>query len=253
MPHFASILRRHEQSGVPFANALRQIMLDASVGWYSRAAAAKLLAIADAESVLRALLNLFHAETEKNNLWETALALETLGDRGAVGPLVHALYDANPDRRHAAARALGWIHDAGPRAAKALMRTLADHSQLQPVREEAAESLAYLHYAPSIPVLISALDEPDVRIRFWSTFALGKIGQWQRGADAQIISALERALPDEEVPPSNWWSVGKEALALLGQMEPKYSDHLRHETQRVLSDPHSSAEDLRWAQANGDS
>ncbi len=206
-------------------------------------------------SVVGYLLDLFQRQTEKDALWETALALETLGDRAAVGPLAHALYDANVHRRHAAARALGWIPNAGNKAAKALLEALSDHVQPQPVREEAAESLAYLHYAPAIPVLISGLDEPDVRLRFWAVFALGGIGQWQklasrnRAADHRIIEALEGRLSDQEVPPGNWWSVGKEALALLGELAPKYRDELDRETQRVLNDTESCHEDLRWAKA----
>jgi HEAT repeat protein len=186
-------------------------------------------------------------------LWETALTFEHVSDSSAVPRLADALYDANPDRRHAAARSLGWIWPVTRRAAKALIQALLDKSQPQPVREEAAESLAYSHYAPAIPPLISVLDEPDVRIRFWAVFALGGIGQWQtyapgrNGADARVIEALERMLHDGEVPPGNWWSVGREALAMLGHLGPQYGARLDDETQRVLNDPGSSAEDLRWA------
>ena len=68
---------------------------------------------------LASLLDLFFRQTEKDELRETAVAIERLGDRAAVGPLVKALHDPNPHRRHAAARALGWIPEAGPQAAKA--------------------------------------------------------------------------------------------------------------------------------------
>lgn len=169
-----------------------------------------------------------------------------------VRPLAEALYDANPDRRHAAARALGWIPKAGSRAAKALTRALSDRFQPQPVREEAAESLAYLGYLQAVPSLISVLDEPDVRMRFWAVFALGKIGHSQtfasRGAaDTQVVKALEKMLSDEEVPPGNWWSVGREALAMLGHLDTNYQSELDSETERVRRDPQSSREDLRWA------
>ena len=118
-----------------------------------------------------------------------------------------------------------------------------------PVREEAAESLAYSNYKQAIPPLISVLAESDVRIRFWAVFALGSIGRWRErsAADSRVIEALERMLPDQEVPPGNWWSVGREALAMLGLMEPQYQARLDSETQRVMSDAHSSPEDLRWA------
>jgi hypothetical protein len=96
------------------------------------------------------------------------------------------------------------------------------------------------------------LEEPDVRIRFWAVFALGKIGQSQsftsRGADPQVVEALEGMLSDQEVPPGNWWSVGREALAMLGHFVPKYQAQLDSETEPVPRDPNSSPEDLRWAE-----
>jgi HEAT repeat protein len=213
-----------------------------------------MVALADARGAVVSLLDLFFSQTDKIDLWETALTIERLGDRAAVRPLVDALYDTNPSRRHGAARALGWIPAAGGRAAKALTRALSDPSQPQPVREEAAESLAYLRYAQAIPALISVLDEADVRMRFWAVFGLGGIAQWKRdggGADPRVVAALERMLSDEEVAPGNWWSVGREALAMLGRFEPGYQARLDYETQRVLQDPKSSPEDMRWAEGYG--
>ncbi len=157
----------------------------------------------------------FLAQTEKIELWETALTIEHSGDQAAVPRLVSALNDRNPERRHAAARALGWIWPVGRRAARALVGTLLDKSQPQPVREEAAESLAYSHYKGAIDPLIAVLSEPDVRIRFWAVFAVG--GQ-RDPVDPRVIRALEGMLADEEVAPGNWWSVGREALAMLASV-----------------------------------
>jgi HEAT repeat protein len=229
--------------------AFQIMILDPKAGWLLRATAAKLLAIADRRGTTAALLHLFSAQTEKIELWETALTIEHYGDQAAVPHLIGALYDANSHRRHAAARALGWIQPVRKRAAKALVQALLDKSQPQPVREEAAESLAYSGYEKAIDPLISVLAEPDVRIRFWAVFALGSIGQWRSekdGPDPRIVQALERMLP-EEVAPSNWWSVGKEALAMLGHFVPEYGAKLDSETRRVRNDPNASPEDLRWA------
>lgn len=253
-PYLVSQLERYERSGTPLASALNLVILDTSAGWLTRGFAARVLALADARGPLSSLLDLFFAQSDKIELWETGLTIEHFGERAAIRPLVGALYDSNPDRRHAAARALGWIPRAGNRAAKALVVALLDQSQPQPVREEAAESLAYLGCAQAIPALISVLDEPDVRMRFWAVFALGGVGQSQRfkkatrTADARIVDALEKMLADSEVPPGNWWAVGREALAMLGQLEPNYQATLDLETQRVLSDPACSAEDRRWAE-----
>lgn len=50
--------------------------------------------------------------------------MERYANRAAVRRLIPALYDPNPHRRLAAARALGWIPHAGSRAAKALIDAL---------------------------------------------------------------------------------------------------------------------------------
>ena len=77
----------------------------------------------------------------------------------------------------AAARALGWIWPVSRQAAKALVRAVSDKAQPQPVREEAAESLAYSGYEGAIEPLSLVLAQPDVRMGFWAVFALGGIGQ----------------------------------------------------------------------------
>jgi HEAT repeat protein len=163
--------------------------------------------------------------------------------------LIHALLeDGNQHRRHAAARALGWIRCPGRAAAVALSQCVVDPAQPQAAREEAAESLAYVGTRETIDPLIAVLRDPDVRIRFWAVFGLGGRGHWS----ARTVQALESMLGDHEVPPGNWWSVGKEALAMLANIQPPVSDYearLKAETQRVFSDPDASAEDRRWAEA----
>jgi HEAT repeat protein len=113
--------------------------------------------------------------------------------------------------------------------------------------------LAYLHSKASIPPLISVLSDPDVRIRFWAVFALGSIRNrrtW-RHTDRSVVAALESVLSDDAIPPGNWWSVGREALAMLGRLDPpesRYQEQLDREIQRVRSDPDASPEDRRWAE-----
>jgi HEAT repeat protein len=165
--------------------------------------------------------------------------------------LIHALLeDDNPHRRHAAARALVWISRPRRAATLALARCLVDPTQPQPAREEAAESLAYVGTRETIEPLIAVLGDPDVRIRFWAVFALGGWGH----QGARTVQALESMLEDREAPPGNWWSVGKEALAMLASMQPPVADYkarLIKDTERILSDPNASAEDHRWAVTYG--
>jgi HEAT repeat protein len=253
-------MRRHEQilaakvaklqrRGLSLVEALRAVMLDAAESHSGRAAIASVLSVSGDDQAVQALLKLFFEQTEKDDLYNTALTLERLNDRRAVRPLIRALLeDRNPHRRHAAARALGWIRRPGRAAGLALAQCLADPAQSQPAREEAAESLSYVGTRETIEPVIAVLGDPDVRIRFWAVFGLGGRGHW----DARTVQALESMLEDHEVPPGNWWSVGKEALAMLAHMQPPVADYevrLMAERERVLSDPNATSEDRRWADA----
>ncbi len=91
-------------------------------------------------------MRLFFSQVDRSKLWGTALTLENLGSPAAVRALRRALQGENLDRCHAAVRALGSIPGAGRAAAIPLLRVLADESQPNPVRAEAAESLATLGY-----------------------------------------------------------------------------------------------------------
>jgi HEAT repeat protein len=243
----ARAVAKIECRGSSLVEALLTVMLDPSQSHFHRATIGGLLSLAGDSRPVQALLKLFFEQSEKGDLYTTALTLEQLSDRRAVQPLIRALLeDGNPHRRHAAARALGWIQRPGKAAALALARCLVDDTQPQPAREEAAESLAYVGRRETIEPLISVLNDPDVRIRFWAVFGLG--GSCR--ADARAVRALESRLDDDEVPPGNWWSVGREALAMLGSMHPplaNYTMRLDEETQRVFSDTDATVEDRRWA------
>lgn len=221
-------------------SALRRVMTDTSYGHFDRAAAGLLLGPSIA---VPELLRLFYAQAEKDDLYTTALAIEGCADRRAIPPLIDALlHDENPHRRHAAARALGWIRKSQRIAAHALAQCLSDPSQPQPAREEAAESLAYVGTRDSIDALIGAAKDPNVRIRFWAAFALG--GKVRK--DPRATQALESLLNDNEAPPDGWWSVGREALAML-EHHPKWEHHLAAEIDKVLADPVASELQRRWA------
>jgi HEAT repeat protein len=249
--NLAMKIAKLERQGFPLAEALRVVLLDPAESHFGRGAVGKLLSVSGDDQAVQALLKLFFEQTERVDLYNTALALEELDDRRAVPPLIHALLeDGNPHRRHAAARALGWIRRPGRAAAVALAQCVVDPAQPQPAREEAAESLAYVGTRETIDPLIDVLRDPDVRIRFWAVFGLGGRGH----RSARTVQALESMLGDREVPPGNWWSVGKEALAMLANMQPPVADYearLVAEAQRLLSDPNATVEDRRWAECCG--
>ena len=67
------------------------------------------------------------------------------------------------------------------------------------------------------------------------------------------VVVLESMLDDREVPPGNWWSVAREALAMLGQARKPiadYTERLKAETERARADPAESVEDRWWAKCN---
>lgn len=247
MVRLAQRLEELEKDGLSLEGSLRAVMLDANFFHQERAEAAELLKLAGNRSTTKALLDLFMNQSEKEELYSTALTLEMLNDRRVVPSLIHALLeDSNPHRRHAAARALGWIRPANRATALALANCLTNPAQPQAARQEAAESLAYAGTRETIDALISMLHDRDVSLRFWAVFGLGGC----RGGGEQAIAALESVLDDDEVPPGGWWSVGKEALAMLASLEPvrdRYEVRLRMESLRVLSDLNATEADRRWA------
>jgi HEAT repeat protein len=251
---FVRTVQRYEREGRPLARALHQIATDVAINRNPRATSARLLAVSKCQNhsaLTEHLLSQFFSQELKGELWETAWILERLGDIRAVGPLIHALQDVNHDRRHAAARALGWIRNPSNRAVRALIHILTDASQPVPVREAAAESLAYLASSRAVPVLISVLRDSDVRIRFWAVFALGIIRKRyiyrNFGPRRGPVAGSNAHRPGD--PPGNWWSVAREALAMLGQLNPpeaSHRDRFIHELQRVTGDPNASPEDRQW-------
>lgn len=237
-----------ERQHIPLLEALRAAMLNPSLGHFTRAEAAKLLSLDGSDISVQALLKLFFVQEEKVALYSTALTIESLNDRRAIPQLIHALQiDNNPHRKHAATRALGWIHPSDRKTALTLARCLVDPSQPQPARQEAAESLAYVGTRETMEPLISALSDPDPQIRFWAVFGLGRSCR----ADLRAIRALESVLDDTATPPGNWWSVGKEALAMLAserQAVNPYHERLMNERERILGDPNATREDHNWAE-----
>lgn len=249
----ATAVAKLERQGLSLTEALRAVSLDTSLA--GRATAAAILSDAGDDLAVRSQLELFFQQTEKDDLFITALTLEHLSDLRAVQPLVRALLeDENPHRRRGAARALGWMGWPGRAAVRALGRCVADPVQPQPAREEAAESLSYVGTRETIDALISALSDPDAGLRFWAVFGLG--GTYRRCGDNRCVAALESMLGDNEVAPGNcWWSVGKEALAMLGTSPRRPADYrsrLEAQIQQVLTDPNASAADRRWADCYSD-
>ncbi|MDN7011723.1 HEAT repeat domain-containing protein [Methanoculleus sp. FWC-SCC3] len=78
---------------------------------------------------------------------------------------------------------------------EALVRTLRDGETAD--RMVAASDLAALG-RDALPPLLSALDDPDPRLRMWAAYTLGMIG------DAEAVPALMEALEDADPGVVKW-------------------------------------------------
>ncbi|GIW70599.1 MAG: hypothetical protein KatS3mg102_0141 [Planctomycetota bacterium] len=118
------------------------------------------------------LLRAYARDPEPEVRLAAAHALDALPDRIAVPALVRALRAIDPRQRHAAAIELG--HRGGPRAVRALSRTLAREPD-PIVRAAAAEALGTIGEAASLPVLEAALASPSVPVVYAAALALAAV------------------------------------------------------------------------------
>ena len=217
--------------------------MNPSQPWNHRTEAAELLSLDGGDQAVRALLRVFFEQSEELQIFETALAIESLRDARAIPRLIHArLEDPNPGRRIGAARALGQFFRSGPKTARALEQCLMAPAQPLAAREYAAEGLHAIGSSQSVDALLSVIGDPQVSLRFWAAFGLGG---WHR-RDPRAVRGLESLLDDPEVMPGNWWSVGKEALGMLASIDP-YRGRCKAEVSRILADENASREDRNWA------
>ncbi len=150
----------------------------------AREAAAQALSRLD-DTPIEPLAELLIGAQNAESRWWAARALAEIGGEAAVGPLVRALDDAEPDVRACAALALGHVGTGS--AAPALAARLADDSAF--VAGIAADALSMLG-PPAVEALAASLQSPQAHARLLAVRALGRIG------DEQAIEPLCRLLDD---------------------------------------------------------
>lgn len=147
---------------------------------------------------------------------EAAKALGGLRTQPALDQAIPALCillreSRDSETRWAAAYALTWTGDK--RAIMPLLGALRDQREEPRVRGQAAEGLGEALVGGSddaaLDVLLDSLRSPAPEVRFWSAFALGKIG------DRRAIPELERLAAHDHAVVPGWWSVSKEATAAI--------------------------------------
>ncbi|KAB2862321.1 MAG: HEAT repeat domain-containing protein [Anaerolineae bacterium] len=104
-------------------------------------------------------------------------------------------------------------HCETERIGTVLEKIMLDSSDTSQIRAEAAENLAHVGIADTIPSYIQLLTDPDVELRFWATFGLVTLGQTLNISAA--IPVIDRTVAyDMDVLPQ-WWSVASEAMPAL--------------------------------------
>jgi len=143
---------------------------------------------------------------------DAAQALGVLGDRRATSNLVQAML-GDPDNmvRQLAAQSLG--HLGSPKAILALRHVFNDPQQDAGVRGAAAEALGASFTFDSADELIAGLGDPVAEVRFWSAYALGFMRVEAALPELQRLAAADHA----EV--TGWWSISKEAMWAIGEIE----------------------------------
>jgi hypothetical protein len=113
------------------------------------------------------------------------------------------LYDSSQEARRAAAYALAAVGTES--ALPILIAVLQDSAHSPAVRGMVAETLSNFAYPSVVESLITSLDDPEVEVRFWATYALGEIG------DPQALPKLRQLALDDVGVLANWGTIKQEA------------------------------------------
>ncbi|HEY72165.1 MAG: hypothetical protein B6I35_07095 [Anaerolineaceae bacterium 4572_32.2] len=179
-----------------------QTFLDAiAAGDDSHAEQAALALAHEGDAALSSLHELLTGD-DPDRRWWAARGLSAVGTQAAQNLLLTALDDPDPYVRACAAQGLGELRAEG--AAAGLARCLTDPSPL--VSRIAADSLARIG-APSVPFLITALQEGEVAARAGAARALSII------QPEEAVPALCAALDD---PSAIVTYYAEEALERMG-------------------------------------
>jgi HEAT repeat protein len=199
----AAILAR----GVTSEDELAALAIDTRAPSAVRQAALWLLARIAPETTRAGTLNALHDPDPGVR----AEAARGAGQVNAVGALdvLQALVrgDPSPTVRKAAVYALGMLGDAA--ALETLLAALLDHDEAEDVRGIAAEALADLGDQRAIPALVQQLDDRSPTVRFWSAYALGRIG------DATAVERLRALAISDATEVEGGGSVASEAADAL--------------------------------------
>lgn len=209
------ILAGLQDRGMAPGAALLCVLLDRTRERSLRVAAGERLLQSGEPGGIGPLIEQFRQETDYAEAWEYACVIGELAAPETIAPLTDLLrHSPDYNKRVAAAYALGAMQLPG--AAGALIEAVSDTAQHPAARGQAAEALANMGARQALPVLLQAMHDPAVEVRFWAVSGVGALG------GPEVIPVLERLLSDSEELPG-WWSVGEEAADMIEQI--RSSEH----------------------------
>ena len=158
-------------------------------------------------------------ENETEVRWEAAKALAEISHSGSVRPLIRLMRRGTKTNiRQVAAYALSFMFSKrSKQAARSLLGVLNDKKEKAVMRAQAAEGLGNLQYHLAFQSLVSALNEKNVQIRFWSVFALRKLD------DSRALPKLREMAQHDSGILSGWGSIKKEARNAIRAINRKYA------------------------------
>lgn len=149
-----------------------------------------------------------------------ATALSQLDVRSVIPPLIWILR-TSPEKlqRKAAAYALSFVRDR--RAARALLGAFRNKQETPSVRGQAAEGLGNHRHRPAFWDLVKGLNDASPEVRFWSTFALGELG------DPRALPYLQNIAKRDKSKLRGWWSIRKEASNMIKSIQMRGKDRAK--------------------------
>lgn len=189
--------------------SLERLILDSHVKASSRAAAAWVSGLLREQTLLPALKQVLLERSPLELVWEAAKSLVAMTADASI--FRHMLIESKDSEvRRVAVYALGSLRDGA--AVATLCSILLDPGEPSFLRGQAAEALGYIGSEASVEPLLAAARADAAEVRFWSVFALGRIG------DSRAIPVLQDLAVRDHAVLEGWWEVSKEARDALDEI-----------------------------------
>ncbi|MEP6538051.1 MAG: HEAT repeat domain-containing protein [Bryobacteraceae bacterium] len=234
---------------MPFAQALLEFVTNSAENWDSRELLAKVVwRTRGAKRIVRAIRHAFLSKNEAEAILEYLGLMPHEGTTTRLSLFREVLRGGTIFEQVDAVDAIA-MAEGNARVRRTLIGLVEDTAAPLEVRDRATEMLHLFSSRTAAEACIRALKDPAPSIRFWAAYSLGQISSWNSDYRIEATAALKRMLNDEAVAPG-WWSVGREAQAMIIGLRnlPRERERLQKEIQTIQDDPCAAIEDKRWAE-----